>query len=44
MTQVYRASMVNTGSYLAYLSEEAQYMYSCILKYKKLRTKGFREQ
>ena len=44
MTQVHRASLINQRYYLTCLSEEAQYRYSCISKYKTLRKKGFSEE
>ena len=44
ITQVHRASFMNMDKINPDLSDTAKYRYDCILKYKKLKTKGFKEQ
>ena len=44
MTQVKRVNELNLGYYPHNLTEEAKYRYDCIIKYKKLREKGFDEK
>lgn len=41
ITQVHRASMMNTGSFTLKILEETKYKYDCILKYKMFRKKIF---
>ena len=44
MTQVKRVNELNLGDYPHNLTEEAKYRHDCIIKYKKLREKGFDEK
>jgi len=44
MTQVKMAKRISDGYRPHNLSEEAKYRYECIVKYRRLRAKGFREK